>query len=93
MEELTRLQASTIFKTRTNMLDVKKNFSSKHTNKKCRKCEEPLETQEHVLEHCIGIHRNNLTKVTNDEIFEEQDLKKLKHTSDKINRIMKNLNS
>ena len=59
------------------MLDVKKNFKGKYKDTKCRKCPENIETQEHVLETCPGIHNDPSTKITTNDIF-ENDTKKLK---------------
>ena len=61
MNKLTRMEASTIFKARTRMLDVKNNYRGKHNNVTCRKCGETTETQEHILDECKGIHTNNTT--------------------------------
>ena len=90
MKELTRQEASIIFKARTRMLDVKNNFRGKYNDTKCRKCPENKETQEHVLETCPGIHTDPSTKITKSEIF-ENDTKKLKNTSTKITKILKEI--
>ena len=79
MKELTRQEASIIFKARTRMLDVKNNFRGKYKDTKCRKCPENIETQELVLETCPGIHNDPSTKITTNDIF-ENDTKKLKNT-------------
>ena len=55
----------------------KKNFKGKYKDTKCRKCPENIETQEHVLETCPGIHNDPSTKITTNDIF-ENDTKKLK---------------
>ena len=34
-------------------------------------CNEPIETQEHILETCPGLHTTNKTKVYKNEIFDE----------------------
>ena len=88
MKELTRQEASIIFKARTRMLDVKKKTSEANT--KCRKCPENIETQEHVIETCPGIHNDPSTKITTNDIF-ENDTKKLKNTSTKITKILKEI--
>ena len=90
MKELTRQEASIIFKARTRMLDVKNNFRGKYKDAKCRKCPENIETQKHVLETCPGIHNDPSTKVTTNDIF-ENDTKKLKNTSTKITKILKEI--
>ena len=63
MKELKRMEASTIFKARPRMLDVKNNFRGKYKDTKCRKCTETVESQEHVLETCTGIHDDDTTKI------------------------------
>ena len=90
MNKLTRMEASTIFKARTRMLDVKNNYRGKHNNVTCRKCGEPTETQEHILEECKGIHTNNTTKVNKTDIF-CNDHTDLRDTANKITNIMKKL--
>ena len=90
MNELARQEASIIFKARTRMLDVKNNFRGKYKDTKCQKCPENIETQEHVLETCHGIHTDPSTKITTNEIF-ENDTKKLKTTSTKITNILKEI--
>ena len=56
MHEMTRMEASTIFKATTRMLDVKNNFRGKYNDTKLRRCTYTIESQEHVIETCIGIH-------------------------------------
>ena len=90
MNKLTRMEASTIFKARTRMLDVKNNYRGKHNNVTCRKCGEPTETQEHILGECKGIHTNNTTKVNKTDIF-CNDHTDLRDTANKIANIMKKL--
>ena len=90
MNKLLRTEASTIFKARTRMLDAKMNFKNKYQNLKCRMCEEPNETQEHILESCPGLHTTNTTKVTKQDIFDENP-NTLKLTAEKITKTMKRL--
>ena len=90
MNKLTRMEASTIFKARTRMLDVKNNYRGKHNNVTCRKCDEPTETQEHILDECKGIHTNNTTKVNKTDIF-CNDHTDLRDTANKIANTMKKL--
>ena len=48
-----RGECSAIFSTRTLMLKVKENYSSKHVHKSCRFCKtQESETQMHILEKC-----------------------------------------
>ena len=53
------------------------NFRGKYKDTKCRKCPENIEAQEHVLETCPGIYSDPSTKITTNEIF-ENDTKKTK---------------
>ena len=92
MEEMTRHEASTIFKARTRMLEVKNNFRGKYNDNKCRLCEQTDETQEHILENCGKIHQDENTQVRKQDIFEE-DVKNLEETVKKIQKIMNILNS
>ena len=87
MYNLTRKQASLIFKARTRMLNVKNNFRNKVDIITCRMCNTEPETQEHVLEQCKEIHKDNTMRTTKDEIH-ETDCEKLKTASHKIDRIM-----
>ncbi len=91
MNKLNRHQVSTIFKARTRMIDVKNNFRGKYPDNKCRGCKNEDETQEHVLQECVGIHNNNNdNKVTNQDIFNE-DTNELIRTAQKINITMTKL--
>ena len=72
MNKLSRMEASTIFKTRTRMLDVKNKYRGKYNDVICRKCGEPNETQEHILNKHKIIHTTNSTKVINTNIFSNQ---------------------
>ena len=87
MNKLNRTETSTIFKARTRMLDAKLNFKNKYQNLKCRWCEEPNETQEHILENCPGLHTTNKTKVIKQEIFDDNPTT-LKLTANKIAETM-----
>ena len=86
LKKLTRYQASTIFKARSRMLAIKDNFKTQYRNNMtCRACGLSDETQTHVLEECLEIHRDDTTKVSTNEIF-NNDI--LKHTAMYIARIM-----
>ena len=89
---MTRYDTSIIFKARTRMLDIKNNFRGKYRDLKCRACGEEDETQEHVLGRCRGIHREDKTRVENEEIFSE-DITELKDTAGKIRRILTKLSA
>ena len=71
MNELTRKQASLVFKTRTRMIKVKANYKNGHKDQTCRACKEEMETQDHALEKCPVIHKDDDIKVTKNEIFTE----------------------
>lgn len=88
MNKLNRIQLSTIFKARTRMLDVKANFKSAHRDLKCRLCGNAEETQRHVLQECCKIHKDSTTKVINSEIFEDENMSKLRDTAKAIQEIM-----
>ena len=70
------------------MYNLEINYLSIYT--KCQKCPENIETQKHVLETCPGIHTDPSTKITTNDIF-ENDTKKLKNTSTKITKILKEI--
>ena len=90
MTELTRIQASTIFKARTRMLDVKNNFRGKYNTIQCRLCKANTETQEHILEECPIIHKNNeLPIIRKSDFFSTTDTDTLKQTANTIQKIMK----
>ena len=80
---MNRYDASTIFKARTRMLDVKNNYRNKHANNLCRACKEEIESQEHILEKCKKIHDNNQNKVNTNDIF-ENNIESLKRTAEKV---------
>ena len=90
MKILTRNQVSIIFKARTRMLKIKNNFKKGNQNLKCRACNTAEETQKHVLEECKGLHTCENTKVTNEEIFDENPTT-LGRTAEKIENIINKL--
>ena len=59
MSNLNRDQASIIFKARVRMLPVKNNYRSQHKHNICWGCKAEPENQQHVLEICREIHKNN----------------------------------
>ena len=91
MNKLTRKQTSTIFKTRTRMIQVKSNYKNAYTSLTCRACYKEEETQQHVLETCATLHPDETTKTNQDEIFTE-DIPTLILTADKITLTMEKLN-
>ncbi len=52
MNVLSRNHASAVFKLRSRMLNIKGNYPSNHTSKECRWCDDPNETQSHILTKC-----------------------------------------
>ena len=90
MLNMTRKQVSTIFKAKTRMLDIKNNFRNKYKDNICRGCKVCIETQEHILSECTGIHQDENSKVTKEEIALE-DSEKLKDVYNKIEAAMQKL--
>ena len=92
LNELTRNQASALFKARTRMIRAKNNERGAHQKEdqlKCRFCKiEEIETQQHILELCPKIHKDETTKITHQEIFAEYDPTKTKETANKILHII-----
>ena len=98
LNHLTRNQASALFKARTRMIRAKNNERGAHIttilstgekieNLKCRYCNNTeIETQEHILNECEGIHNNDTTKVTNEELFEQYG-PNTRNTANKIIKI------
>ena len=85
------MQASTIFKAKTRMLDIKNNFRNKSTTITCRACKKEEETQDHILAECPEIHKDENSKIKKAEI-NTQDTTILVTTSKKINKVMDILN-
>ncbi len=82
--KLPKREASTIFRTKTRMIKVKSNFKNMYKNNlHCRACGQTEETQEHVLNQCRVLHTDNSTKVTRDDLFDE-DLTRLRKTASRI---------
>ncbi len=93
LNRLTRNEASTIFKTRTRMIEAKANYKNKYKNNMtCRACGQETETQKHILQECTALHQTDESKVTQIDIFTE-DIIKLKKTSRKINATLNKLSS
>ncbi len=92
INKLNRIEASIIFKTRTRMLDIKHNYRGKYPDTTCRKCKNEEETQEHILEQCKQLHKNNETKITKTDIFETDPIK-LKTTAERIVTLIEKLTS
>ena len=91
MHELTRKQASIIFKARCRMTKVKGNYKNGHKDLKCRMCKNEVETQTHIFEQCPQLHQNDVTKVPKHQLFNE-DIGTLRVTANNIEKIMEKLN-
>jgi hypothetical protein len=92
LDRLTRQEASAIFKARTRMTNVKSNYKKRYTDLTCRLCGKKEETQEHVLEECQGINRNENGVITIQDIFTE-DLPTLRTTAKKLIKLKKIIDS
>ena len=87
---MTRYQASIIFKAKTRMLDVKNNFRNKNHDNICRACSTQIETQDHVLNECTAIHRDGTLKVTREDLNSD-NMETLHQVCKKIEAIMTRL--
>ena len=83
----TRNQARNIITARSRMLDVKLNFKNKYKDHKCRLCAKELETQTHILEECEKLE--GLTSITDEMIFNDDELTELKKKLKLIEERMK----
>ena len=92
--ELTRAQASTIFKAKTRMLHVKENYKGKYQHRpdklKCRACGLTEETQNHILNECTNLHLDDSTKVSQEDLKTE-NVDALRTASHKIMETIKKL--
>ncbi len=68
----TRHQVSTIFQGRKRMLKVKNNCKKGEKDVLCIICKTTDETQQHILEECWGLHPDDLTKVTKEDLFNDK---------------------
>ena len=95
LNELCRNDASIIFKARTRMINVKNNYKTKYKgNMKCRGCGLTDESQKHVLEECTELHRNDSSKVPNEQLFNDSiDTEKLKEMAKKLHIIEEIINT
>ena len=92
MLKLNRFDLSTIFKAKARMLDVKANFKNKYKDDlKCRICKIEEETQIHILQHCPELHKDDSLKITYDDIYENEDMDKLRTVAGKIRDILDKL--
>ena len=71
------------------MLDVKTNFKNRHKNNlRCRLCKLDEETQAHVLQYCPELHEDDTTKISYEDIYENEDMPKLRAVANKIRDTM-----
>ena len=90
MNELTRKQASLIFRARSRMIKVKGNYKNGHQNLTCRLCGIPEESQTHILEECQVMHPDESNKVSKHQLFSE-DTDALRLTAGKVDKILERL--
>jgi hypothetical protein len=90
LSKLTRTEASEIFKLRSRMIKVKRNFKGAYTNLTCRGCNANEENQKHVLEECSSIHESEVTKIFKEDYFTD-DVDTLKETVKKVKTILTRL--
>ena len=76
------------------MIQEKQNYKNKYKDSTCRGCGQEQENQNHVLNECQGIHKDEQNKVSMEELFNNtlskeqlQDLaKKLIYSEKEINK-------
>ena len=86
MEILSRKEVQLIFKARGRMIPTKCNYKGKYKNNlKCRFCGIHDESQNHILEECNQINRDEIEEIKTEDIFE--DVSKLKETAKKLEKI------
>ena len=73
MERLTRKQSQAILRARTSMMTVKMNHKNGHETLKCRYCCEADEAQEHIIQECTKIKRDE-KPIRYAEIFKENNI-------------------
>ena len=91
MNELTRKQASMIFRARCRMIKVKGNYKNGHKDLKCRMCKNHEETQTHILQECPVLHTSDALKVPKHRLFNES-IDTLRETANTLEIIMDRLN-
>ena len=95
LRELTRSETSSIFKGRSRMIQVKKNYKNMFKDLICRGCGSNNETQDHILNECKGIHKDDSTKVSVEMLFNNnlstQELKIMANNLTKIENKIKEL--
>ena len=94
LTELCRNHTSIIFKARTRMIKVKRNFKTKYKNNlMCRGCGKEEETQLHVLQECKVIHTDETTKIYQQDLFDNsKETTKLQEMANKLIKIEEQIN-
>ena len=88
LDDLTRNEASSIFRGRARMIHAKLNCKNKYTNLMCRGCGLTEESQNHILQDCKEIHKDDQNKVTTQELFNNQlNKEQMKEIARMINQI------
>ena len=83
------MEASLICKAKTRMLDIKANYKNKYKpNLQCSVCKKEIEDQNHIFEKCEKIHRENETRISKDDLYNE-DIKEIRNTGNKIKEILR----
>ncbi len=72
MSKLTRIQASIIFQGRARTLKVQNNYKKGQKDLLCRICKTTEVTQHHILEECLGLHPDDSTTITKEDLFNEK---------------------
>ena len=90
MNELNRMDVSSIIRARARMLQAKKNYKGKYKEMKCRFCKIQEETQIHLLQECNSMNREKYPEITIEDIFTE-DTPKLKQVAKKLQIFEKEL--
>ncbi len=68
-------QASIIFQGRAKILNVKNYYNKGKKDLLCRICKITDETKQYILEECWGLHPDDSTKVTMEDLFNEKKTK------------------
>ena len=81
---LTRNQARALFSARTRMTKAKANYKNMHATQTCRGCGLADETQQHILENCTSLHKDDETTVPLQDLFDHGNKQKTANTSNKL---------
>ncbi len=86
IETLNRKECRAIVQARTRMIPAKNNHKGSYKDLKCRWCqtEGSIESQEHILMECDPIKSQSTINIEYLDIFQDQDINKLKRAAAKI---------